>query len=252
MSLIFVSLIFNLLLLCCIIGMLYYYYKQQEKDKSNVNNVKVSTTQPLLLLKGNEHKIDGVVINDYDLVLVKDQKRSSENGIYKVSKNKWILVNKPTRTGDMIYVQEGNKNGGKIFIQQVFDNDVIYINFNESILGVNSNKDDYVMVSDSNSVRGFSWYPRSKFIYSKPKIVDGEIHRFSLLKQEKKSFDLPYDIQSVEQYINNKLVAKCIINHGKIKNKIGSFLKMKTEEDLIIFKNDSDYDVNIKIQEVEI
>ena len=85
-------------------------------------SVKVASTGPIGLLSGNL-TVDGVILNNGDRVLVKDQVAPSENGIYSASSGVWTRTidandNYKVTAGMYVFVEEGivNANSGWVNI----------------------------------------------------------------------------------------------------------------------------------------
>jgi hypothetical protein len=78
-------------------------------------NVRAASTEDLDL--SGLDSVDGIVLSEYDRVLVKDQADSSENGIYSASQGTWTRVsdadtNSDLPSGAYVFVEEGIQNMG--------------------------------------------------------------------------------------------------------------------------------------------
>lgn len=71
-----------------------------------VTSVKAATTINITL--SGEQTIDGVAVVANDRVLVKNQTSASQNGIYTVSATAWTKVANDSKTGALVFVENGN------------------------------------------------------------------------------------------------------------------------------------------------
>lgn len=79
--------------------------------------VRAATTTNVVL--SGAQTIDGVSVVAGDLVLVKNQTTTSQNGVYTVSGGSWALYNWTSTGNEAILVSEGTTNAGSIYTNKI-------------------------------------------------------------------------------------------------------------------------------------
>jgi hypothetical protein len=204
---------FVLLLLCLVVTIVYIIFTRKKEQfveiKGYYLKTKVASTKNINL-KDIKHGliIDGIIIKENDRVLLKDQDKILENGIYKFNNNELKRVSDLKRNsqivvGAKVYVEEGKQNGNQNFVLQVLNTNkvidlqeitvgIVFIKEIDKFLGsLVSEHDQAILVSDKNSIFGASWKPLKQFslgineeIKEKPTNISQVLKENSEIKHE--------------------------------------------------------------------
>lgn len=229
-----------LLLFATVIVLLYYVYLLSRNfwyDSNEICTVRVCTNENIMT-KGLNREIDGVVVSDGDLVCVRKQNLTSQNGLYLVREGVWepyTLVE--LRTGYLIRCQDGLINGGRIFYVQRAninniggvggDNVLLFVNLLEPFLppatmveSISEEEREQILISDNNNVNGVRWVKRSDYLLLNDSYGDVlnefNVQGNSFMASEYNNKKTPNIL--IEQLINNVVTSFVYVSNGKIIN----------------------------------
>jgi len=276
---------FVLLLLCLVVTIVYIIFTRKKEQfveiKGYYLKTKVASTKNINL-KDIKHGliIDGIIIKENDRVLLKDQDKILENGIYKFNNNELKRVSDLKRNsqivvGAKVYVEEGKQNGNQNFVLQVLNTNkvidlqeitvgIVFVKEIDQFLGsLVSEHDQAILVSDKNSIFGASWKPLKQFslgineeIKEKPTNISQVLKENSEIKHEiilDKKISTLVVTCFFETFVPYSYQTKIIVhdkNEITLSNPLSS--KNKNKRFIEINSDENDFCVSRKIPKINI